>query len=77
MKAFALTIFLSVFFGRHTANQVTTVYISTGYSAYSYHARQSCRTLKRCNEEGHVKAVTLEEARSMGRRPCKICYKTR
>ena len=52
-----------------------TVYISKGSSAYAYHMKKSCRTLKRCNEEGHVMAVTLAKAKEMGRRPCKVCYK--
>jgi len=51
----------------------TTVYVSTGKKAYAYHAQLSCRALKRCREEGHVKAVTLKMAMSMGRKPCKIC----
>lgn len=50
-----------------------TVHISS--SAYAYHMKKSCRTLKRCNEEGHVMAVTLAKAKEMGYRPCKVCYK--
>ncbi len=73
MKTILLTALLSLFTAG-SLEQNTTVYISTGSSAYAYHARQSCRSLKRCNEEGHVKAVTLETAKRMGRRPCKICY---
>lgn len=52
-----------------------TVYISKGSSAYAYHIKKSCRTLKRCNEEGHVVAVTLSKAKEMGRIPCKVCCK--
>jgi hypothetical protein len=52
-----------------------TVYISKGSSAYAYHIKKSCRTLKRCNEEGHVVAVTLAKAKEMGRIPCKVCCK--
>lgn len=52
-----------------------TVYISKGSSAYAYHINKSCRTLKRCNDEGHVVAVTLEKAKEMGRTPCKVCCK--
>jgi hypothetical protein len=51
-----------------------TVYISKGTSAYAYHMKKSCRTLKRCNEEGHVMAITLAKAIEMGRKPCKVCY---
>ena len=58
-----------------SSNSNDYVYISKGSSAYAYHMKKSCRTLKRCNEEGHVITVTLSKAKEMGRRPCKICYK--
>ena len=74
MKTLLLATFLCLFAGSST-EQSTTVYISTGSSAYAYHARKTCRSLKRCNEEGHVRAISLEKAISMGRRACKICYK--
>ena len=74
MKTFLLATFLSLF-TTNMMEQQTTVYISKGSSAYAYHSRKSCGRLKRCNEEGHVKAVTLEKAKSMGRMPCKVCYK--
>ena len=48
--------------------------MSKGSSAYAYHMKKSCRTLKRCNEEGHVMAITLAKAKEMGRKPCKVCY---
>ena len=76
MKTIVLAVLLSLFTG-NTANKETTVYISTGSSAYAYHARKSCRTLKRCNEEGHVRAITLEKAQNMGRTPCGVCYKSK
>ena len=74
MKTLLLATFLCLLAGNST-EQGTTVYISTGSSAYAYHARKSCRALKRCNEEGHVKAVSLEKAISIGRRACKNCYR--
>lgn len=52
----------------------TTVYVCTKGTAYAYHAKKTCRNLKRCVEEGHVKAVSLEKAKDMGRRACKVCY---
>jgi hypothetical protein len=58
-----------------TGSDNNTVYISKGSSAYAYHMKKSCRTLKRCNEEGHVMEVTLVKAKEMGRRPCKVCYR--
>ena len=69
MKAIALTILLFLFTGSSQPQSIT-VYISTGNGAYAYHATKTCRTLGRCNDEGHVKAVSLEMAQSMGRRPC-------
>lgn len=74
MKTIVLSILLSLATG-NTANQNITVYISTGCSAYAYHAKRSCRTLKRCNQEGHVQSVSMEKANSMGRKPCKVCIK--
>lgn len=74
MKTLLLSALLFLF-ARNATVQDTTVYISTGSSAYAYHARLSCQSLKRCKEEGHVKAVSLEKAISMGRKPCKFCYK--
>jgi hypothetical protein len=57
------------------SSEGTTVYISTGKSAEVYHRVITCRTLKRCREEGHVKSVPLEQAVRLRRRPCKVCYK--
>ena len=57
-----------------SSNTSENVYISKGNSAYAYHMKKSCRTLKRCNEEGHVMAITLAKAIEMGRKPCKVCY---
>jgi hypothetical protein len=71
MKTLLLAAFLCL--SSTTSTDSVTVYISTGNSAYAYHVKKTCRTLKRCNEEGHVKAVSLEKAKEMGRRPCKVC----
>lgn len=73
MKAIALTILLFLFTGSSQPQSIT-VYISTGNGAYAYHATKTCRTLRRCNGEGHIRAVSLEKAQSMGRRPCKVCF---
>ena len=50
-----------------------TVYICTGKSSKCYHSSSSCRGLNRCS--GTIKSISLEKAKRMGRRPCKICYK--
>lgn len=49
------------------------VYICTGPTAEVYHAKKTCRGLNRCSDE--IKAITLTEAKSMGRRACKICVR--
>ena len=73
MKILLVSCLLSLFAAQ--GHEVTKVYISTGSAAYAYHAKKTCRSLKRCNEEGHVKVITLEEAKQKGRTPCKICYR--
>ena len=75
MKTFLLATLLSLF-TLNSLEQQTTVYISTGSGAYAYHSRKSCSRLKKCNEEGHVRTVTMEKAISMGRTPCKVCCKS-
>jgi hypothetical protein len=48
------------------------VYVCGGNSAYAYHRSDGCGGLNRCSHG--VSAVTVAEAESMGRRPCKKCY---
>lgn len=48
------------------------VWICTGKSSECYHSNKSCKGLNSC--KATKKEVTLEEAKRMGRRPCKICY---
>lgn len=50
----------------------TYVYICTGAKAYSYHNNRSCKGLNRCQAE--IKKVTITYAKSLKRKPCKICY---
>mgnify|MGYP003522114312 CR=1 FL=1 len=49
------------------------VYICTGPKARVYHKTDECRGLDRCS--GDVESVSLEQAKGMGRRECRICYK--
>jgi len=51
----------------------SSVYICTGPKAIVYHATNKCRGLNRCS--GEIKAINLADAKEMGRRACKICYK--
>ncbi len=47
------------------------VIICTGPSAYAYHSSNNCWGLNRCSAS--IESVTLKQAMSMGRRPCKVC----
>lgn len=76
MKILLITCLLSIFTGVST-NPNTKVYISTGNKAVAFHYKKTCRTIKRCNSEGHVREVSLQEAKDMGRRPCKVCCSTK
>lgn len=69
MKALLLAFFLGT--SSFVVNNETTVYISTGKTAYAYHARSTCRTLSR----SEVISISLAKAKSMGRKPCKVCYR--
>jgi hypothetical protein len=48
------------------------VYVCGGGSAYAYHRSEGCAGLNRCSHG--VSPVTVAEAESMSRRPCKKCY---
>jgi hypothetical protein len=48
------------------------VYVCGGGSAYAYHRSEGCAGLNRCSHG--VSAVTVADAETMGRRPCKKCY---
>ena len=48
------------------------VYICTGPKAETYHKSKDCRGLNRCS--GSIRAISLDKAKEMRRRACKICY---
>lgn len=48
------------------------VYICTGSSARKYHRWKGCRGLNKCR--GGLKKMPIQNARRIGREPCKICY---
>ena len=48
------------------------VYVCTGPMSQCYHRDSDCYGLENCSAS--VRAVSLQEARQMGRRPCKLCY---
>ena len=48
------------------------VYICTGYKSRRYHKKETCKGLDRCS--GEILKISVEEARSYGRTPCRFCY---
>ena len=49
------------------------VWVCTGESSERYHAYSDCRGLSNCRAS--VEEISLQEAESMGRTPCRKCYK--
>lgn len=48
------------------------VYICTGPQSRVYHKHKNCTGLSRCS--GTVESVSIDKAKSLGRRECKWCY---
>lgn len=48
------------------------VYICTSKGAKVYHRYKDCKGLSRCSKQ--IKTVSVEQAKRMGRRECRICY---
>ncbi|MDU1892236.1 MAG: hypothetical protein E6767_16250 [Dysgonomonas sp.] len=72
-----LTLFLTSFSSDYNNNETksndeTTVIICTGKFSKCYH-NSMCRGMKAC--KGESKKVYLSEAKKMGLRECKFCYK--
>lgn len=49
------------------------VWVCTGESSERYHAHNDCKGLRNCRAS--VEEISLQEAESIGRTPCKKCYK--
>lgn len=49
------------------------VWVCTGGKSKRYYAYSNCRGLSNCRAS--VEEISLQEAESMGRTPCKKCYK--
>lgn len=71
MRTTALLLMLLIA-GMTAQSDTVSVYICTGSSSVCYHRTPDCKGLDKCG--GKIKAITLEEAQNLGRRPCKICY---
>lgn len=54
-----------------SAVETDAVYICTGLNAKKYHSTPKCRWLENCS--GEIEEVTLDEAESQGKSPCKGC----
>lgn len=48
------------------------VYVCASNGAKVYHRYKDCKGLSRCSKQ--IKTVSVEQAKKMGRRECKICY---
>ena len=55
------------------SGDATPVYICTGGSSEKYHSTDTCSALASCSKA--VREVTLADAQSKGRTPCKRCNK--
>lgn len=63
---------LSLNAGESQALAQNKVYVVMSNTAHVYHSNRDCKGLQ--NATHKIKQVTVEEAKKMGRRPCKICY---
>ena len=72
MKKAFLTFALMLIAAVSTASGDTYVYICTGSKSVRFHKTPTCRGLNNC--QGTITKITLEDARKMGRTPCKICH---
>ena len=66
-----LIILLLVFCGVASADS-PRVYICLGGMSECFHKTPNCKGLERCSTD--IKAISLDEAKKMGRRSCKWCY---
>lgn len=70
----SLPFFLKLFFAINigmTISGDTKVWIVQSTSSQCYHVDKNCRTLKAAKHP--IKSVTLQEAKRMGKRSCKVC----
>lgn len=58
--------------GEEEAIAQEKVYVVMSNTAQVYHSNKNCSGLKSATHT--IKEVSIEEAKKMGRRPCKICY---
>ena len=56
------------------ADTKNNVWICTSSKAYAYHRTSNCKPLQRCKSD--IKKISESKAIDMGRRKCKLCYKS-
>ena len=70
-----ISLFLSAFSTAETlpyAGEQSKVIVVMSSGSYAYHKTRDCSAVRRAKHP--VKEVTLDEAKKMGRKPCRICY---
>ena len=75
LKAFLPMLFIAIFAAtaRMASSEETKVWIVNSTSSECYHVDKNCRSLKAAKHP--IKSVSLQEAKKMGRRACKVCSK--
>ena len=61
---------LFLIFSQTTDNKVI---ICTGKNSHAYHKTINCHGLENCH--WHTDAISKDSAISLGRKPCKYCYR--
>ena len=72
LSILSISFLLLLISGTSSCDNSSKVYVCTGKGAKVYHCCKSCKGLNRCSKQ--VKEVSLEEAKRIGRRECKLCY---
>lgn len=73
IKTIITLMFMMLSAPQYTAKTDSTyVYICTGPSSTKYHKTSKCRGLNSCSRD--IVKVTIEKAKELGRKPCKLCY---
>ena len=75
LKAFLPLLFMAIFAvnASMASSGEMKVWIVQSTSSGCYHVDKNCRSLK--NAKHPIKSVSLQEAKNMGRRACKVCCK--
>lgn len=69
MKNFIQLTLIAIIFSSFTVHQ-SIVYVCKGPLSKVYHQRENCNGLSKCSTQ--IYKISVEEAKKMGRRMCKI-----